>query len=252
MGTGHRANHALQVLFSLVLFACGALSLWLAHESATMVRRFLSPAIRSAAALAGAKPGQTILLPGRIDRQTSDLEWGLAIFDRERRSVGPPTCNRYGGRIFAQTWVSQGRHRPPFSLVTAEGRVPIINGGYAIERAGPWQEIGSDRYAGFWPGDEVLVVGEIDQGGVAAHKVFGGTPDEFRKTLLMKQRILIPAGRVFGSLLMVLGLVLVAPYVQARMRERHWIVGLDPHQCARAGRPDSGQHVSFGAAARIP
>ena len=34
--------------------------------------------------------------------------------------------------------------------------------------------------------EEVLVVGAIDKGGVTADRVFGGTPDEFRKTLTDK------------------------------------------------------------------
>ena len=80
--------------------------------------------------------------------------------------------------------------------MTSVDRVPIINGHYAIERPGSNRQLGPDRYVGFSPGDEVLVIGETKKGGVTAHKVFGGTPEEFRKTLLMDQRFLIPAERV--------------------------------------------------------
>ncbi len=241
LGKERRANHALRVLFSLALFACGGLSLWLAHESDAVVRRFLRPAIRSASALAGAKPGQPVVLPGRIDRRTSKLEWGFAIFDREHFSNGPPAYNRYGGRVNAPTWVPQGRHHPPFTLVTGEGRVPITNGGYAIERARSREEIAPDRYAGFRPGDEVLVIGEIDQHGVVAQKIFGGTPDEFQKTLLIKQRFVIPAGCVLGCVLMILGLLLAAPYVRTKLREHRWPSVLVPASaCERTDRiPDS-------------
>jgi hypothetical protein len=150
------------MFFSLVLFASGGLSLWLAQESDAVVRRFLSPPIQSASALPRAEQGQAVLLLGRIEPQTSDLEWGFAIFDREHLSPGPVAWNRFGGRSYAQTWVPQGRHHPPFTLLTSEGRVPIVNGGYAIERPRSTQEIAPDRYAGFLPGDEVVVIGEID------------------------------------------------------------------------------------------
>ncbi len=218
MGKGRRADHGRRALFSLVLFACGGLSLRMAQASDAVVRRFLGPTIRSAAALQQAELGQPVLLPGRIGWQTWDLERGFAICDREHLGPGTPVYRRIGAPGRAPLWVPQGRHHPPFTLVTGEARVPIINGGYAIERARSRSEIGSDRYAGFMPGDEVLVIGEIDPGGVAALKVFGGTPDEFRKTLLLKQRILIPAGRVLGCLFVVLGLVLAAPWVRTRMR----------------------------------
>jgi hypothetical protein len=105
--------------------------------------------------------------------------------------------------------------------VTSEGRVPIINGHYAIERprsttANP--DVDREEYVGFSPGDEVLVVGEINRGGVTAHTVFGGTTEEFRKVLSLKQRVLIPAERVLGCLLIALALVLVAPWVGSRIR----------------------------------
>jgi hypothetical protein len=100
--------------------------------------------------------------------------------------------------------------------VTTEGRVHIINGHYAIERPRS-RNLGDLQYAGFSPGDEVLVVGEIDRGGVTAHMVFGGTTEEFRKTLLRNQRVLIPAERALGCLLVALALVVVAPWVRSRI-----------------------------------
>ena len=211
-----RLDPAIRMFFSLVLLASGALILGLAQESDAVVRRFLGPAIQSPSALPGAEQGQAVLLRGRIEPQTSDLEWGFAVFDREHLTPGI-LWNRYGARP-TSTWLRQRGHHPPFTLVTSEGRISIVNGGYAIERPRSRQQITPERYAGFKPEDEVLVAGAIDKGGVIADRVFGGTPDEFRKTLLMRQRVLIPAGRVLGCLLVVPGLVLVAPWVRSRIR----------------------------------
>ena len=58
-----------------------------------------------------------------------------------------------------------------------------------------WSAVVSPVYAE----DEVLVIGESKEGGVAAGKVFGGTRGEFRKTL-EEQQALIPAERVLGCL----------------------------------------------------
>jgi hypothetical protein len=221
-GEERRANHAIRMFFSLLLLGSGGLTLWVAQETDAMVRRFLNPAIESASALRGAEQGQSVILRGRIDPKTSDLHWGLAIFDHEHLDPPPLKPDRLGGRDGPgpSTWGRRGGHHPPFTLVTSGERVPIINGHYAIERPRSQRQTGQDRYVGFLPDDEVLVIGEIEKGGVHAHRVFGGTPEDLRETLLMNQRIVVPLERILGCLLMGLSLVLVAPWVRSRIRGR--------------------------------
>jgi hypothetical protein len=198
------------MFFSLLLLGSGGLTLWVAQETDAMVRRFHSPAIQSASALRGAEQGQPVVLRGRIVAETSDLNWGFAIFDREHLNPGPVLWGRFGGRHGPSTWRPSGSHHPPFTLVTGEDRVPILNGHYAIEQPKSVRDFGQDRYVGFVPEDEVLVIGEFKKGGVVAHRVFGGTREEYRKTLLMNQRVLIPVERVLGCLLMGLSLAPVS------------------------------------------
>ena len=71
--------------------------------------------------------------------------------------------------------------------------------------------------SGFRPEDEVLVIGESKDAGVAAGKVFGGTRREFQKTL-EEQQALIPAERVLGCILLGLGAVALALWVALRAR----------------------------------
>jgi hypothetical protein len=201
------------MFLSLLLLATGGLTLLVAKQTQTVVRRFSSPAIQSASALQGAAHGQAVILRGRIDPQTSVSDWGLAIYDREHRDAPPPLWGRFGGHQSpARTWGRRGGFHPPFTLVTDGGRVPIINGHYVIEHPTSERVLGQDRHVGFRPEDEVLVIGESKEGGVAAGKVFGGTRGEFRKTL-EEQQALIPAERVLGCLLMGLGAVLLALWV---------------------------------------
>ncbi len=68
-------------------------------------------------------------------------------------------------------WCSR---RAPFNLVTNAGLIPIF-GAYVIDRPSTSRETGRLRYAGFRPGDEVLVVGTTAKGGISAVEVSGGT-----------------------------------------------------------------------------
>jgi hypothetical protein len=122
-------------------------------------------------------------------------------------------------------------HRPPFTLVTDEERIPITNGHYALVRTSAVCELGRVRCVGFVPGDAVLVIGTSGNGGVVAGQVFGGTRAEFGRTL-EDQQALIPAGRALGWILLGGGLLLLARWaglgIQRRLRGRRgaWVRGL--------------------------
>lgn len=220
-GEKRRANHAIRMFFSLLLLGSGGFALWVAQETNAMVRRFLSPAIESASALRGAEQGQSVVLEGRIVAEASDVNWGFAIFDREHLNPGPILWGRFGGRRGPSSWGPSGSHHPPFTLVTGKERVLVLNRHYTIEQPRSVRDFGQDRYVGFMPQDKVLVIGEFKKGGVVADRVFGGTPEEFRKTLSMNQRVLIPVERVLGCVLMSFGLlVLVAPCLRSRIKGR--------------------------------
>lgn len=219
-GKERNSNQAILMFLSLLLLGTGGLALLVAKHTSLIVRRFSSPVIRSATALQGAEHGQAVILRGRIDPQASVSGWGLTIYDREHLDAPPPIWGRFGGRQSpARTWGRRGGSHPPFTLVTDGGRVPIINGHYVIEHPTSERVWGQDRHVGFLPEDEVLVIGESKEGGVAAGIVFGGTRKEFRKTL-EEQQALIPAERVLGCVLTGLGAVLLASWVTLRIEGR--------------------------------
>jgi hypothetical protein len=66
-------------------------------------------------------------------------------------------------------------------------------------------------------GDEVLVIGTAAKGGVSAGQVFGGTREEFSKSL-DDPRVLIPAEHLLGGLLMGVGLMMLALRLGSRLQ----------------------------------
>ena len=216
-GDGRREKQVILMSVSLVLLTLGGLSLLMANQTASVVRRFSNRAIQSASDLRGAARGRAVVLRGQIDQQTLASYWGLALYYCEQFDA-PPQTNRFGGRSLSPRWVRCESFRPPFILVTNGERVPIINGHYAIEQPSAVRELGRFRCAGFRPGDEVLVIGNTAKGGISAGKVFGGTRAEFWKTL-EEQRALIVVERRMGLLLMGLGLLLLALWAAPRIRK---------------------------------
>jgi hypothetical protein len=204
---------------SLLLLAAGGLAFLVTRETETVVRRFSGPVIESAADLSGAEPGRAVILGGRIEPQTPVPDWRPAIYDHEHRDALGLVWGRYAGRPAARTWVRRRGFHPSFTLLTGGRRVAIINHQYAVERPRSWQESDDDRYFGFQPYDEVLVIGEIAEGGVAARKVFGGTREEFR-TDLEAQRARIPSQRALCYVATGVGVVLLASWVALRIGRR--------------------------------
>jgi hypothetical protein len=102
--------------------------------------------------------------------------------------------------------------------VTDEALVPI-NGRYAIEEPSVSYEFGRLRYSGFRPGDEVFVIGTTAKGGISVARVYGGTPEEFWKTLATLPDRMAGVGR-FGFCLIGLGLIPLALWVTLRIGRR--------------------------------
>jgi hypothetical protein len=196
--------------------------LWLLSsiQQAARVRRLSNSAILSASALRESAPGQAVILRGAIDPQTANSAWGLVIYDRERYENTVRPAGRLGSVVGPSRWMPSGpSHRPPFTLVTNEGRIPIKGGHYVIERPTDQRELGRQRYSGFRSGDQVLVVGTSAKGGIAAAEVFGGTRAQFRRTL-EEQRDLSVTGRRIGFLLIGLGVMLLPPWALLEIRWR--------------------------------
>src|SRR5262249_39246832 len=80
-GEGRRAGHPVLMVFSILLPAAGGLTLRVAGENETLVRRFSNPAIQSASGLVGAPRGQAVILRGWIDPRSPASDWGLATYD---------------------------------------------------------------------------------------------------------------------------------------------------------------------------
>jgi hypothetical protein len=110
-------------------------------------------------------------------------------------------------------------HLPSFTLMTCEGRVPIIGGHYRIERPLAHRELGRLRDSGFGPGDDILVIGATVPRGISADEVFGGTHAQFRQTL-EERRGLSVLGRRMGLVLLGLGLLLLALWATPPHRSR--------------------------------
>jgi hypothetical protein len=219
-----RENQIILMVFSLFLLASGALTLLLANQTESVVRRFSSPAIQSVSALKGAANGKAVVLRGRIDPQAPVRTWGLAIYDREHRDHAPPVWGRFGGRQSpVRTWGRSGGFHPPFTLLTGGGRVSIVGGGYAIERPTTERGLGDNRVVGFVPDDEVLVIGDTAKGGVAAGRVFGGKWADFQKSL-DDERAFVPGARAIGYVLTGVGIVLLALWVRKSDRPRLWLL----------------------------
>jgi hypothetical protein len=219
-----RENQIMLMVLSLFLLASGALTILLANQTESVVRRFSSPAIQSVSALKGAANGKSVILRGRIDPQAPMRTWGLAIYDREHRDHAPPVWGRFGGRQSPmRTWGRSGGFHPPFTLLTGGGRVSILGGRYAIERPTTERGSGDNRVVGFVPDDEVLVIGDTAKGGVAAGKVYGGKYADFQKSL-DDERAFVPGARIIGYVLTGVGIVLLALWVKKNDRPRLWFL----------------------------
>jgi hypothetical protein len=207
------------MFFSLLLLVAGGLAFLVAREAEAVARRFSGPVIQSAADLSGAEHGRAVMLGGRIEPQNAVQDGRPAIYDHEHLDPPGGGWGRSGGQRAPRTWVRKRGFHPSFTLLTGGQRVSIVNHQYAVEQPTSRQESDEDRYLGFQPYDKVLVIGEIAEGGIAARKVFGGTRQEFRKSL-EEQRALIPSQRALGYALTGVGVVLLAVWVVFRIERR--------------------------------
>jgi hypothetical protein len=209
-----RDEEFVAAFFGLLLVTMGGFFVLSAIPAAENARRLSSSAIRSSSDLRRAVRGQPVVLRGRIDPQTPVSAWDLAIYYGERWE---PTklAGRYGTRAGPSKWFRYGpAHRPPFTLLTDEARLPI-NGHYAIDAPSFSHEFGRLRYSGFRPGDEVLAIGTTVKGGISVNTVYGGTPAEFWKTRATL-RDQIAGLRRCGFWLIGLGLIPLALSIRLR------------------------------------
>jgi hypothetical protein len=172
--------------------------------------RVASVPVRSASALADARPGARATAYGRI---YVDGQPAMAIYTtsvekcdtrRRRRSDGSITYER------DCNWHETGRQTPPFRLVLNDGAQPtiaIVNGTYQLEGRMRTVELGNSTHQeGFQDGDSVLVIGTVTVSGLNAETVYGGTRDEYigNTRLLAWGLALAAVGLLIGSIVLVL------------------------------------------------
>jgi hypothetical protein len=159
------------------------------------------------------------MLKGTIEPHTADSAWGLVIYKRERyeRTLRPAFRGLAPG---PSRWMHGGPpHRPSFTLVTNEGRVPIKGGHYLIEHPTDEREIGRLRVSGFRSGDQVLVVGTCTKRGISVAQVFGGTRAQFRKTLEEQHDMSVTVRRI-GFVLIGVAMMPLVPWSLLEFRSR--------------------------------
>jgi hypothetical protein len=213
-----RDTEFLMAFFAFILLATGGLLALATMQTAAHGRWLSDTAIVSASALRGAGPGRPVVLSGRIDPQIPVSAWDLAIYYGERLEKTKRT-SRYGTSSGPSEWFRYGpAHRPPFTLVTDDGQLPI-NGIYAIEEPSIAREVGRLRYSGFRPGDGVVVIGTTVKGGLSVSTVYGGGLAKYWKTAeALPDRIV--RLRWVGLAVMGIGLLLSVVWATRRIWRR--------------------------------
>lgn len=129
----------------------------------------------------GALPkGTLVIVSGTLDPAMEKAARNLSIYVME-------TYRKDGSRSSSYRWHRDASATPSFAIQTPRGSVRVTDDAYDIDR-GVTDEAGeatsgSVRYRGFAPGDQLLVLGSVADGGVDAERLFAGTRAEYRAFL---------------------------------------------------------------------
>jgi len=113
-------------------------------------------------------PGNLVVFTTSIERCTSRFHSGTKRYER--------SCS----------WETTSRHTPPFALLLPGQQslpVPVVNEDYSLEAPLHTNMHGSTRYEGFEYGELVLVIGTTSSQGIRAQTVYGGTREDYIRTL---------------------------------------------------------------------